>query len=254
MTARARLALFVLGVAAAAPLMVAALVDLPRFGHPTSPYGELAAVAAPALRHTANAVASVVFDIRGIDTLGEEFILFAAVVGVTVLLSLERENGDGPRDRAEQRTAEFPASDAVRVACLAATAPLTLLGLYVVAHGHVSPGGGFQGGVVLATPLVLVSLAGRYVAFERGEPRRLLDAGEGLGAGGFVAVGLVTLTGGAFLFNGLPDGRLGELGSAGILPLLNLTVGLEVAAGVVLVVYDLLEQTLVVRRRGRDRS
>ena len=53
-------------------------------------------------------------------------------------------------------------SDAVRVLGLALVGPTILFGLYIVAHGHLTPGGGFQGGVVLATGVLLVYLAGEY--------------------------------------------------------------------------------------------
>jgi multicomponent Na+:H+ antiporter subunit B len=51
----------------------------------------------------------------------------------------------------------------------------------------------------------------------------------------------------AFLFNFLPLGQSGNIFSGGMLPLINVSVGLEVAAGVVLVIYEFLEQTLMVR-------
>src|SRR3954466_7632374 len=59
---------------------------LPAFGHYHGEYGHLINTIAVPQRHTANAVTAVVFDYRGVDTLGEEFILFAAVSGVVLLL------------------------------------------------------------------------------------------------------------------------------------------------------------------------
>jgi multicomponent Na+:H+ antiporter subunit B len=129
-------------------------------------------------------------------------------------------------------------------------APLVVLALYLVAHGQVTPGGGFQGGAVLAAAPLMIYLAGRYVTFRALDPPKLLDLGEGLGAAAFVVVGLAGLAGGAaFLTNVLPLGRTGSVFSAGTLPVINLAIGLEVAAGIVFVIYEFMEQTLLIRKR-----
>ena len=111
--------------------------------------------------------------------------------------------------------------------------PTVALGLYVVAHGYITPGGGFQGGVVLAAGAVLVYLAGEYRAFRRVTPERLIDLAEGAGAGTYVLVGLVSLLlGDAFLTNFLPLGTEATLASGGTIGLLNAAVALEVCCGV----------------------
>jgi multicomponent Na+:H+ antiporter subunit B len=87
----------------------------------------------------------------------------------------------------------------------------------------------------------------------RVSPQALTDAAEAAGAGGYVAVGLLGLAvGGAFLLNVLPLGTPGKLLSAGTVPLINLLVGLEVAAGFVLLLSEFLEQTLIIRGRPND--
>jgi multicomponent Na+:H+ antiporter subunit B len=140
-------------------------------------------------------------------------------------------------------------SDAVRIAALGFIGPTVVLGFYVALHGHLSPGGGFQGGVVMATAPMLLYLAGRYFVFRSLNPVSVLDLGEGLGAGGFIAIGVLGLVAGnAFLENFLPPGTARELLSGGTLLPINLTVALAVAAGVVLIVFEFLEQTLVVRK------
>jgi multicomponent Na+:H+ antiporter subunit B len=129
-----------------------------------------------------------------------------------------------------------------------------LFGIYVVAHGHLTPGGGFQGGVVLATGALLVYLSGEYVTLRRVRPQNLIDRAEALGAGGYVVTGLFGLVAaGAFLTNALPLGAPGTLLSAGTIPVINVAVGLEVAAGFTLLLSEFLEQTLVMgpERIGR---
>jgi multicomponent Na+:H+ antiporter subunit B len=77
-----------------------------------------------------------------------------------------------------------------------------------------------------------------------------LDLGEGLGAGGVVAVALAgAVAGSAVMANFIGKGQVGSPFSGGTLPVFNVLVGLEVAAGITLVLYEFLEQTLVIRGR-----
>ena len=252
MTRRFRTVVFAVGAAGVAAFLAWGFAATPKFGHYRGPYGNILQKHGVQERHATNVVNAIVFDYRGIDTIGEEFILFAAVMGVTLLLRRQREERElGPaQERAEERTL-LQTSDAVRVASLALIAPTEALGMYVVVHGHLTPGGGFQGGLVLAAAPLFIYLAGRYLVFRTVNPVGILDFGEGLGAGGFVAIGLIGLvSAAAFLQNVWPLGQVRSVFSGGMLPVINLAVGLEVAAGVVLVVYEFLEQTLVVRSRG----
>jgi multicomponent Na+:H+ antiporter subunit B len=202
-------------------------------------------------RKATNVVAAVTFDYRGVDTMGEEYILFAAVVGVAIVLRAQREETEQPPDEDAADRRAPGTSNAVRVLGLALVGPVVLFGIYVVAHGHLSPGGGFQGGVVLATGALLVYLSGEYVTLRKVRPVALIDLAEGSGAAGYVAIGFLGLAAGAaFLENVLPLGQPGALLSAGTMPLINLAVGLEVAGGFVLLLSEFLEQTLVLRRPG----
>ena len=232
-------------------LLVWGLTGLPDYGVYAGPYGDVLNQVAVAERKATNVVASVTFDYRGVDTLGEEFILFAAVIGVAILLRAQRGETEEPPDEDAADRRAPGTSNAVRVLGLALVGPVVLFGAYVVAHGHLSPGGGFQGGVVLATGALLVYLSGEYVTLRRVSPEVLLDSAEAAGAGGYVAVGLLGVAAGAtFLANVLPLGQPGALLSAGMIPLINLAVGLEVAGGFVLLLSEFLEQTLVIRRPG----
>ncbi len=239
--------LFALGGLGAALLMGTAFTGLPSLGNVPHPYADRA-VAAGLHQRTANIVSSVNFDQRAFDTVGEEFVLLAAAVAALLLLrrvSDEEERADaygyGPRD----------AWTAVSLAGFALLAPTVMVGLYVVAHGAISPGGGFQGGAVLATGLHLAYLAGDYRILRRLRPLAVFDVAEAVGAAGFVLLGAsALLVGDPFLTNWLPKGQLGQLTSAGLVELFNVAVGMEVASALILLLAKFLEQALLVRKNA----
>jgi multicomponent Na+:H+ antiporter subunit B len=247
-TVEARRTVFGIAAAAVAGFIVWGLSGLPAFGHYGGPYGVILNRVAVGERHATNVVSAVNFDYRGIDTVGEEFILFAAVMGVSMLLRTQRREHRETRRGLASRLALVGASDALRVAGLSLIGPLVLTGIWVVTHGQSTPGGGFQGGLVLAAAPLLIYLVGRYLAFRRMNPIGVLDLGEGAGAGGFLVVGLAGLmAGAAFLENVWPLGQPGSVFSAGTMPVISLSIGLEVAAGMVLVAFEFLEQGLLIR-------
>lgn len=253
MTRATRVWVFAVAGAGFAALLLWALAGVPDFGSYSGIYGNVLDLHAVSQRHAVNVVASITFDYRGVDTMIEEFILFAAVTGVAMLLRAQRSEVETtPHDQAKNRTARR-SSDLVRVMGIASVGPVVTFGIYVVAHGHLSPGGGFQGGAILMTALVLVYLSGEYLDFVKAGPVELIDAAEGVGAGAYVVIGLVSIAlGSSFLRNFLPLGTIGELDSSGMIPMINTGVGLEVAAGFCLLMSEFLEQTLVVRKSGRS--
>jgi multicomponent Na+:H+ antiporter subunit B len=235
---RVRLWLLAVGGAGLATLFVAAALDLPAFGGDRHPYGDRA-VHASLARHTANVIASVNFDQRAFDTLGEMTILFAAVVGCGILL---RQTRDEHRDRPAPEKVARP----VRRHALLVLPVALLTGLYVIAHGQLSPGGGFQGGVVAATSLHLLYLGADYRALERVRPVGLYETGDAIATSAYVVTGLAGLIGGtAFLANTvLPYGTFNTLSSGGTVPLLNAAVGMEVACAVVVLLARFLDQAV----------
>lgn len=256
MKRKGRIIFFLVSAAAFSGLYLWGLKGLPPMGHYSGPYGDVLNRVATYERHVTDIVTAVNFDYRGFDTLGEEFILFMSVVGGMVLLRREREeeeseSGDGNRnDEAPERDAPEP-SDAVRVFTLGLVGPLTVFGLYIVAHGQLTPGGGFQGGVILATAPLLVYLAGDFKKFKQITSHTLVEVAEACGAGGFLGIGFAGLIlGGAYLRNVAALGQTGMINSGGTIALIDLATGLEVAAGFVLLLYAFLEQTLEVRLRG----
>jgi len=248
MTVRTRRVVFLVAGAVLALLMAWSFRTLPAFGDFTGTYGTLVARLSVPQRHITDVVTAVNFDYRGFDTLGEEFIFFAAVLGVALILRPQR--GERPGHTLDYATGRAvpPTSDAVRVVALGLT-PLTVLyGLDVVVHGQLTPGGGFQGGVVLATGVLLIYLAGELDDLHGLYSDAALERSEAIGAAGFVGIGLLGLAAGsAFLENVLPLGQVGSVFSAGTVPLLNLSVGLEITAGLILLLTTFLHQTIVLR-------
>ena len=255
MSERVRLRVFLVAAAGLAALLVWGLAGLPDFGHYRGPYGfVLNRLSVPA-RSTTDVVTAVNFDFRGFDTLGEEFILFAAVIGVASLLRrLRGEREADPDDDAVGRKPPVT-SLAIRAIGLGLVGPSVLLGLYIVGHGQLTPGGGFQGGVILATALLLTYLAGDYLTMRRVGPVALIEGGEGAGAAGLALIamaGLVFAT--SFFENWLPKGTPGNLLSAGTIPLDNVAVGLAVAGGFAFMLIEFLQQALTRRRDERGSS
>ncbi|WP_372351686.1 MnhB domain-containing protein [Streptomyces sp. KL116D] len=247
MSRRARILLFLGAALALGTCFAAACFQLPPFGSDEHPYGERA-LAASLRQHTANAVASVTFDQRGFDTLGEESLLFASVVGATVLLRRARDEHTRPAR---------PAAVLPSVRLLGALLmPVVLVcGGYVVAHGQLTPGGGFQGGVILATGLHLAYIAADYRALRRVRPLAFLDAADAVAAGAFAVLGLAGLfVAGAYLENVLPLGTLRDLASGGLVPLVNAAVGMEVASGVIVLIAQFLQQDIELEDEGGART
>ncbi|MEV6835623.1 MnhB domain-containing protein [Streptomyces sp. NPDC051133] len=235
---RLRLGLLAFGGAGLAALLVAACLDLPGFGGGSHPY-DTRAVHASLARHTANTIASVNFDQRAYDTLGEMSILFASVLGCVVLLRQARDE-----HRAEPEPAEV--ARPVRRYALIVLPVALVTGLYVVAHGQLSPGGGFQGGVVAATALHLLYLGSDYGALERVRPLAVFETSDAVAVSAYLVLGVAgILAGTAFLANTLlPYGTFNTLSSGGTVPLLNAAIGMEVASAVVVLLAHFLDQAV----------
>jgi len=239
---RVRIGVFLASAALLASLLVAAVVDLPAFGHYQGAYGNQLNREAVAERHATNVVTAVVFDYRGFDTLGEEFILLASVLGVTLLL---RSHKDSEDEAHVLRSAPDDATrnDAVRAGTLLAIPVVFVLGLWVVAFGLVTPGGGFQGGVLLAGAVFLAFLGASFRAYYTLAPTPLLDFLEGAGAAGFTFIGLGGLLAGAsYLHNLMGPGVRGTLESGGSMPLLNWATALAVTGAMLLLFSEFLER------------
>ena len=178
----------------------------------------------------ANLVTSVVLNYRALDTLGEVTVLFLASLGVGAFLALRRHGPSGHPRLPEailivRRGSQF-------------LFPFILIfGAYIFMHGHLTPGGGFQGGAVIASAFLLMFL-GHSDYFLR---EKAASATESLAGLVFVIVGLVGIAaGGYFLNNFLPKGTLLSLFSAGVIPVLYVAIGFKVGAELAGIVANML--------------
>ena len=119
-----------------------------------------------------------------------------------------------------------------------------LYGVYIVLHGHLTPGGGFPGGVIIAASVVMLVLA---YGLENVKGKRSLVREEVLDVVGSLTISIMCLLGlfvGAyFLQNVFPLGGLGRLFSGGEFLPLYLGVGIKVTAGLLLILYAMLFMT-----------
>jgi multicomponent Na+:H+ antiporter subunit B len=237
--------IFALGGGVMALAFVLATLDMPHFGTDRHLYRDLSVPAA--VQHgTANVVSAVNFDQRAIDTFGEESILIASVVGAAALLrpsegETERRIPDLGRTLESTRLMGY------------VMIPVTLvIGCDVVLHGGTTPGGGFQGGVVLATGLHLLYVTGSYPALDRLRPVTPFEIADSAGAAAFAVIGLIGLASiGAFLGNFLPKGEFGQILSTGTVQVLSAVVGIEVVGGMVVLLAWFFEQEITVRSGDR---
>lgn len=169
-----------------------------------------------------NLVTSVIVTYRGLDTLGEVAVLFIATAGIGFFL--QRKNS--------KKTSKKPRASVLVTTGSAFLFPIIMLfGVYIFLHGHLTPGGGFQGGVVIASGILLFMLANQDSKINR----HLLHWVESLSGAFYVLIGILGLIlAGGFLDNRLFSlGEFGMLISAGAIPVIYSLIGLKVGAELV---------------------
>lgn len=236
MSPRARTILFLIAAAGLAVILALGLIDLPPMGDYRGPYGYVVTQVAVYERHATDVVNAINYDYRAFDTLGEEFILFASVLGVLLLFrpasNEQQEQQQSSRDDDDKE--KLPVSDGLRVSTQAIMGMMIVFGVYIATHGQLTPGGGFQGGVILASTPILVYLAGDVQAFEKITGSALVKLAECGGAAGYGVIGILALPAGAhFLTNFLPLGTTGDIFSSGTIAVISVVVGVEVTGGFV---------------------
>jgi multicomponent Na+:H+ antiporter subunit B len=180
----------------------------------------------------ANIVTSVVVNYRGFDTLGEVTVLFIASVGVSAVLAT--------RKKKIKKEIE-PSSLVLNSGCRFLFPLILFFGSYIFIHGHLTPGGGFQGGAIIASAFLLIYLGcrGRRISENR---NKLTESLSGLI---FVVVGLIGLAVGGqyFLYNFLPKGILLTLFSSGIIPVIYIAIGFKVGSELTGIIDKLMEES-----------
>jgi multicomponent Na+:H+ antiporter subunit B len=242
MTDRLRLRLFAIFGLIFLGLYCYASLNLPAWGNYRGPYGDYISHLVVYERHATDAVNAINYDYRGFDTLGEENILFAAVLGVTMLLRRDPST----RTRSVGKVEDKPRmSVTVRAFALPAILLTTVFGFYIGLHGQLTPGGGFQAGVILATVPLLIYIAENTDSFRRITSHIAVELFDAVGAGSYALIGLSPLLFGLpFLTNLLPLGTTGDVFSAGTIALISACVGVEVTAAFLVVAYTYLEEII----------
>lgn len=169
----------------------------------------------------ANIVTAIVVTYRGLDTLGEVTVLFlaSAIVGLVLARGHHSKTARAPL---------APVGELLNTGSRFLTPLIMLLGVYVFVNGHLTPGGGFQGGAIIASGMLLMLLANPLRPFGHG----LIGLVEAFSGLFYVTLGVLGMVlAGGFLDNRLlPLGELGALTSAGAIPLIYSLIGLKVGA------------------------
>ncbi|NBB89757.1 MAG: sodium:proton antiporter [Spirochaetes bacterium] len=199
------------------------------------PFRELSPPAADYAERTddevgaANLVTAVIVTYRGLDTLGEVTVLFIATAGVGFLLRRAEAHEPGAsRPTADSEDEIEGPSEILETGGRLLIPVIVTFGVFIFLHGHLSPGGGFQGGVILASAVLLFFLSRKPAETNH----TLLTVVESLSGGFYIVLGILGLVLGAgFLDNRiLPLGEFGSLFSAGAIPVIYSLVGLKVGA------------------------
>ncbi|NVP55230.1 hydrogen gas-evolving membrane-bound hydrogenase subunit E [Mycoplana rhizolycopersici] len=177
----------------------------------------------PADLGAANVVTGILITYRGFDTLGEVAVLFMVAATVGLLLG-----GESRGTSAASRPASRPPSELVSNGAEVVLPVIFLFGTYVIVNGHLSAGGGFQGGAVVASAVGLMVLARPSAVLDHG----FLSIAESLAGVLYVATGILglILAGGFLDSRFLPPGVFGAFVSAGAIPLISALLGIKVGA------------------------
>ncbi len=180
----------------------------------------------------ANAVTTVVVYFRGFDTLGEIAVLFIASLGIGVMLSSPQKVDE------EKRESSF----VLRIGARLLSPIILLFGVYIVTFGHLSVGGGFQGGVIIASAMLLMLVSSNSFRVSHD----IVEIFETLAGISYVVIGLIGLVVlDTFLGNFLPHSlsQLGLLLSGGIVPIIYIIIGIKVGSEMSMIVQNMLQRS-----------
>jgi len=128
---------------------------------------------------------------------------------------------------------------------------LLLFGIQITLYGHLTPGGGFPGGVIVACAFILITLAESSRVSLNTLSKTVASELDSAGALIFLVIGIIglLLTDSAFLMNFLPPGTPFNLASGGVMPIINIGIGLKVGT-CLFMVFTILAALRVVRSNG----
>ncbi|HAX02511.1 MAG: hypothetical protein A2Y45_04440 [Tenericutes bacterium GWC2_34_14] len=179
---------------------------------------------------SANIVTSVVLGFRAFDTLGEVTVLFVSSLGVALILDFKHK---------KRMELAFKPNFMLKTASYILVSIILVVSFYMILHGHLSPGGGFPGGAMIASSVLLLYLADDQFRSKIQGFKILESAAGSL----IVVIGLVGLViGTAYFENFLNTGVIGNLLSAGIIPIIYVLIGLKVGSEIASVIDQFLTE------------
>lgn len=178
----------------------------------------------------ANIVTAIVADYRSFDTLGEVTVLFVSSLGVALLLATSYR---------KRQDLNFTPNFMLRVGSRALFGIILMTGVFVTIHGHLTPGGGFPGGTMISSSMLLL-----YIADDQFRTKiKGFKVLESVAGSLYVLIGVVGLFAfDYFLVNFLDTGILGELFSAGIIPVIYVLIGLKVGSEISSIIDNFLTE------------
>ncbi len=231
-----RVCAVLIGVVIVTVLMITVL-KLPLFGSPSNPVVNevVERYVEDGLKETGavNMVAGMILDYRAFDTFGESSVLFLAVTCVTMLLMRDRNNIDKNEDllTAREHIVEEHEEDIILTQIAKLVIPCVLVyGIYVVLNGHLSPGGGFSGGTIMGSALILFAVSFGMIRinkfFNYGTFRKITSSALMVYA---ASKAYSFFTGANHLESHIPLGTPGAILSSGLILILDICVGIVVA-------------------------
>lgn len=166
---------------------------------------------------SANMVTSIVVNYRSFDTLGEVTVLFVSALGVALVFG----------GVTKKYKIAHPSNFILKTGARLVFGLIMVVGVFMVTHGHLTPGGGFPGGSMIAAAMLLLYLADDDYRAKISTFKLL----EGFAGTIYVLIGAVgLLVANYFLQNFIETGVVGDLLSAGIIPIIYILIGLKVGA------------------------
>lgn len=175
-----------------------------------------------------NSVAGMILDYRAFDTLGESFVLFTATCAVTLLMCAA-PNSKKKERKPELEVVHYDNDPIVRTVCKLVIPIILMFGIYVVLNGHLSPGGGFSGGAIMASALIIYAIVWGEDKASKAIPKKAISIIT-LCALAFYALSKTYsfFTGANHLHSIISPGTPGRIFSAGLILPLNVAVGFVV--------------------------